>query len=43
MEADNEIIQMVCSLCYEILNARNKRCFEGINMPMALGIFAKVQ
>jgi ribonuclease HI len=41
MKADKEIIQIVCSLCYEIWNVRNKRCFEGINMPMALDICKK--
>jgi len=41
MQSDNEIIQMVCSLCYEIWSVRNKRCFEGINMPMALDICKK--
>jgi hypothetical protein len=35
---DREVVQLVVAICYEIWRIRNKRCFEGIDMPYALSV-----
>jgi len=35
---DREVVQLVVAICYEIWRVRNKRCFEGIDIPCALSV-----
>ena len=41
LEENNEIIQLVFTLCYEIWRLRNMKCFEGKNEPNTMIVCKK--